>query len=135
MVGADPTRSDVTEGTEAEAEVEADEGPEKNAGKPATTTSETSAARKEPSPRERAGEERLPSFAGGRVVDAGVDEREARSVLDEVEVHVIEPEGQLEPRPEESGSHFDDLARRGRRRERKDQRPRRGGGGHDGPLR
>jgi hypothetical protein len=63
---------------------------------------------------ERPGEQRLPSGAGTRVVDSGVDQREPSAVFDEVDVDVVEPERQGEPRPEDAGRQFDDLPGPGR---------------------
>ena len=53
----------------------------------------------QPAAGERSGNERLPGGARGRVVDAGVDEREPGAVLDQVDVDVVEPERQRQPRP------------------------------------
>ena len=55
-------------------------------------------------------DQRLPGGARGRIVDAGVDQREARAVLDQIEVDVVEPERQREPRPEDARPDLDDLA-------------------------
>ena len=64
----------------------------------------------EATPPQRPVDERLPGGPRRRVVDAGVDQRQARAVFDKVQVDVVEPKRQREPRPEHSGPDFDDLA-------------------------
>jgi hypothetical protein len=43
------------------------------------------------------------------IAEAGIDHRPAIAVGQQIDVHVIEPERQLEPYPEHARHHLDDL--------------------------
>ncbi len=64
--------------------------------------------------RQRAVDQRVPDFARGVVADAGVQDGPAVAVVDQVDVDVVEPEGQRNARPQDAGRDLDDLARRRR---------------------
>jgi hypothetical protein len=66
-------------------------------------------------------EERLPSEPRRLVAEAGIDQRPAVTIVDEVDVHVIESERQSEPRPQNTGRHFDRAGGRGRQAVRIDE--------------
>ena len=58
---------------------------------------------------ERSGHQRKPGLLGRLVADAGVDHGEAVAILDQVDVDVVEPERQRDPRPEDAGRDLDQL--------------------------
>ena len=70
---------------------------------------------------EHSGHQREPGLLGRLVADAGVDHREAVAILDQVDVDVVEPERQRDPRPEDAGCDLDQLAGRRRFGKGKDQ--------------
>ena len=58
---------------------------------------------------ERALEQRGPGRDGFFIAESGIDHRPAVAVGQEIDVHVIEPERQLEPDPQHARHHLDDL--------------------------
>jgi hypothetical protein len=72
-------------------------------------------------------EKRLPSEPRRLITETGIDQRPAVAIVDEIDVHVIEPERQSKPRPQNTGRDFDGAGGRGRQAVRIDQL--RAGGG------
>ena len=60
-------------------------------------------------------EQRQPEPARDRIVDAGVDQREAVAILDQIDVDVVEPERQRQPQPEYARRRLDPFERFWRR--------------------
>jgi hypothetical protein len=63
----------------------------------------------------RAGEERLPGLTRASITEPCIDDSPADAILDEVDVHVVEPEGQGKASPQKTRSNLDEFAWRGRR--------------------
>ena len=61
---------------------------------------------------QQARQQGVPELARRLVVDAGVDQREALAVLDQINVDMVEPERQRQPRPQDAVSDLDRLSRR-----------------------
>ena len=68
---------------------------------------------------EALGEDPLPRFLGFRQGEAAIDDRPARPVVEQPQIDVVEREGQLHAQPQHAGRDRDQLARRGRRLDRK----------------
>ena len=64
---------------------------------------------------QRSLEQRRPRCDGFLVAEAGIDHRPAITVGEQIDVHVIELERQLQAKPENTGPQFDDLIGTGRR--------------------
>jgi hypothetical protein len=64
---------------------------------------------------QHAGEQRLPDGAGFGRVDSGVEHGETALVLEQVDIHVVEPERQRQTRPQDAVGDRDRLTRRRRR--------------------
>src|SRR6185437_7245261 len=73
-------------------------------------------------PPKRSGDERLPRRARLRVINSRIDGREPVSVLDQVDVDVIEPERKGKARPEHARTNLDRFARLRRIGVREDKR-------------
>ncbi len=59
-----------------------------------------------------------PQFMGNIGLDAGIDQHPAVAVIDQVEIDVVQREGQGKAQPADTGRDFDIGAGRGRLRER-----------------
>jgi hypothetical protein len=70
---------------------------------------------------QRAVDERAPDGAGGLITDAGVEDRPALAVLDQVDIDVVQPKRQGNARPQDARRDLGHLARGWRLRRRKGQ--------------
>src|SRR5262249_29221168 len=59
---------------------------------------------------ERARRERFPNLLSGLVRDSGVENRPAASILDEVDVNMVQPERQRHAQPKNAGGDFGKFA-------------------------
>ena len=63
---------------------------------------------------QRAGQKRLPQPFRPVPRQAGVDHRPAVTVVERIDVHMVERPGQRQPRPKDAGRHLDHLPGFGR---------------------